>query len=329
MPSQTYRNMREGQRRHFRNKFLSLLGWRGVLIVCIYGLLQSCQHFGRDSINEFTVFQLDYNSRILGVLIESAIIFFLAGVFRGSIRLSSSLDSIINKALWLTWVLIRLCLVFYALTSTLPMFWSVLRQAPFLLYTQWWTSKDQPWFTAESKFNSFIFWIITAIVYAIILVAAGCLFCVLYAIMLILSCCKIKNLDFTFFFGNALMLFVSAMTWYVYPYLFARPFRQSVIARIFNLNLPDHRRRNLDVRKEDLEKKEENLHQDLELHKTSFKSLMFDETKDCPVCLLEFTDDDNIVPLKCSQFHLYHLECLEMILKYSKKCALCRKEIKY
>jgi len=156
--------MREGQRKHFRNKFLSLLGWRGVLIACIYGLLKSCQHFGSHSTNEFTVFQLDYNSRILEVLIESAIIFFLAGVFRGSIRLSSSFNSIINKVLWLTWVLIRLSLVFFALTNTLPMFWSVLRQSPFVLYTQWWTSKDQPWFAAESKLNSFVFWILAILI---------------------------------------------------------------------------------------------------------------------------------------------------------------------
>ena len=38
----------------------------------------------------------------------------------------------------------------------------------------------------------------------------------------------------------------------------------------------------------------------------SFKSLLFDQERDCPICLVQFTDDDTVVPLACNKFHMYH-----------------------
>eukprot|EP00347_Sterkiella_histriomuscorum_P003238 403365058 len=59
-----------------------------------------------------------------------------------------------------------------------------------------------------------------------------------------------------------------------------------------------------------------------------FGTLVFGESRDCPVCLSAFNADDQIIQLKCHKSHIFHQECLELwIQKGNLKCPMCRVEI--
>lgn len=50
-----------------------------------------------------------------------------------------------------------------------------------------------------------------------------------------------------------------------------------------------------------------------------------EDKRECPVCLLEFEDDDKVQGLQCSNLHIYHKDCLDDVIGMGDdKCSLCR-----
>ena len=46
------------------------------------------------------------------------------------------------------------------------------------------------------------------------------------------------------------------------------------------------------------------------------KLLLLDGERDCPICLMQFTDECQVVQLKCNEYHIFHYKCLEKYLSY-------------
>lgn len=42
-----------------------------------------------------------------------------------------------------------------------------------------------------------------------------------------------------------------------------------------------------------------------------FSTFMLRQARDCPICLEVFTDEDEVVQLKCSRYHIFHYHCME------------------
>lgn len=47
----------------------------------------------------------------------------------------------------------------------------------------------------------------------------------------------------------------------------------------------------------------------------------------CSICLIDFTEQDEIIPLPCDAKHYFHPACIEGWLKNNNSCPLCKKEI--
>lgn len=45
---------------------------------------------------------------------------------------------------------------------------------------------------------------------------------------------------------------------------------------------------------------------------------------DCAICLVNFGDDEEVVPLPCNPRHYFHEACIEEWLKTNSVCPLCR-----
>ena len=48
------------------------------------------------------------------------------------------------------------------------------------------------------------------------------------------------------------------------------------------------------------------------LDKIEIKASNIKDQRECPICLQELNSKKPIVRLKCSKFHIYHRECLEV-----------------
>ena len=63
-----------------------------------------------------------------------------------------------------------------------------------------------------------------------------------------------------------------------------------------------------------------------------FSDVLFRETMECAICLEKFNGTEDIVQLKCSKYHIYHLSCMRKLLDVDDgpleldepKCPLCR-----
>ena len=70
------------------------------------------------------------------------------------------------------------------------------------------------------------------------------------------------------------------------------------------------------------------------MSKIPYSRFMLSEERDCPICLRQFTDECEVVQLKCNQYHIFHYQCLEEYLNYEnevgpimKKCPICRADL--
>ena len=51
-----------------------------------------------------------------------------------------------------------------------------------------------------------------------------------------------------------------------------------------------------------------------------------DQEEQCPICLIEFEEGDDIRVLPCEKEHVYHKTCIDpWLLDVSSSCPLCRK----
>jgi len=48
----------------------------------------------------------------------------------------------------------------------------------------------------------------------------------------------------------------------------------------------------------------------------------------CAICLNSFTDEDQVVELKCDKKHIFHEQCIKDWLKRKLECPLCKEEVK-
>lgn len=59
---------------------------------------------------------------------------------------------------------------------------------------------------------------------------------------------------------------------------------------------------------------------------TSMADLAGDQEEQCPICLIEFEEGDDIRVLPCEKEHVYHKTCIDpWLLDVSSSCPLCRK----
>ena len=49
--------------------------------------------------------------------------------------------------------------------------------------------------------------------------------------------------------------------------------------------------------------------------------------KSCSICLLDFTDGDFVVPLKCNDEHTFHKACVDKWGEQNYTCPVCREPI--
>ena len=68
----------------------------------------------------------------------------------------------------------------------------------------------------------------------------------------------------------------------------------------------------------------ENILEEIEL---SEKIIDKAETKECPICLMDYYVGNKICYLPC--FHFFHSNCIKDWIKKSKRCPLCNIEIKF
>ena len=47
----------------------------------------------------------------------------------------------------------------------------------------------------------------------------------------------------------------------------------------------------------------------------------------CPICMADFLESDEIVPLPCDEKHYFHQACIKAWLEKNNTCPLCKKEI--
>jgi hypothetical protein len=65
----------------------------------------------------------------------------------------------------------------------------------------------------------------------------------------------------------------------------------------------------------------------LQRKKKPMQNILFDESRDCPICMEMFKGSDEVIQLNCSKAHIYHAECIQEYLENTnseKKCPLCR-----
>ena len=49
--------------------------------------------------------------------------------------------------------------------------------------------------------------------------------------------------------------------------------------------------------------------------------------KTCAICLEDFKEDEEVIPLPCDPKHIFHVKCIEDWLRANNACPLCKKPI--
>jgi len=47
----------------------------------------------------------------------------------------------------------------------------------------------------------------------------------------------------------------------------------------------------------------------------------------CSICLMDFSSDDEIIPLPCDEKHYFHAQCIQEWLSNNNICPLCKTPI--
>ena len=51
------------------------------------------------------------------------------------------------------------------------------------------------------------------------------------------------------------------------------------------------------------------------------------KAESCSICLLDYQENDQVIPLPCDEKHVFHEECIKEWLKKNNCCPLCKKPI--
>jgi len=64
------------------------------------------------------------------------------------------------------------------------------------------------------------------------------------------------------------------------------------------------------------------------LAKTKYNYQLFSDAEECAICWSNYSEQDEIVKLKCNEKHFYHTKCIENWIKAGKNtCPMCREPI--
>mmetsp|Transcript_29372 Transcript_29372/g.25962 ORF Transcript_29372/g.25962 Transcript_29372/m.25962 type:complete len:188 (+) Transcript_29372:322-885(+) len=83
-------------------------------------------------------------------------------------------------------------------------------------------------------------------------------------------------------------------------------------------------------KKDEREKKHANLKiKDLLLNAAAFRinPNSYEAFDDCPICIMPFEKDQNIICLPCNPGHVFHDNCIGEWVKINNNCPLCKAEI--
>mmetsp|Transcript_42362 Transcript_42362/g.65011 ORF Transcript_42362/g.65011 Transcript_42362/m.65011 type:complete len:112 (+) Transcript_42362:1190-1525(+) len=61
--------------------------------------------------------------------------------------------------------------------------------------------------------------------------------------------------------------------------------------------------------------------------KGKFKPELYEDGVECPICMEEYTANDDVVTLPCNEKHFFHEHCIKDWLKTNNSCPLCKKPI--
>lgn len=64
-----------------------------------------------------------------------------------------------------------------------------------------------------------------------------------------------------------------------------------------------------------------------QLYNTKFNPAANQAQETCPICMVDFTETDDIIPLPCDEKHYFHPECIKQWLQKNNNCPLCKKEV--
>ena len=63
--------------------------------------------------------------------------------------------------------------------------------------------------------------------------------------------------------------------------------------------------------------------------KSMLQNTLFDESRDCPICMDVFKGSDEVIQSACRKAHTYHAECIQIYLENKtseRECVLCRND---
>jgi len=63
------------------------------------------------------------------------------------------------------------------------------------------------------------------------------------------------------------------------------------------------------------------------LVRTRFNAEVTGGSNQCAICLTDFTESDEVIPLPCDKRHVFHTECIEGWLKNNNACPMCKAPI--
>jgi hypothetical protein len=63
------------------------------------------------------------------------------------------------------------------------------------------------------------------------------------------------------------------------------------------------------------------------LYRTKFNPQSNNAFTECAICMVDFTETDDIIPLPCDEKHYFHQDCIKQWLEQNNNCPLCKKEI--
>ena len=58
-------------------------------------------------------------------------------------------------------------------------------------------------------------------------------------------------------------------------------------------------------------------------NRKTFATFLYDESRECPVCVKPFEENEQIVEICCKGKHLYHEACLNELMRFSRTCVVC------
>lgn len=243
-----------------------------------------CPLFAGGSQNYYTANHLQYNQLVAYTLIKWDMCLLLGILLKDNIGHSRWTKLLCQIIFSIARFYIVVCMVIFVLPFILKCFVETWR----LNSRNWWVSKEENFFSSDSKFNALVCWIIWSI-----LIVIENAFLLYVTILIILALALIKDSGIKYF-----MMFLTQEVFLLSRGIFGR-----TLCFIFGLTYigPFSGRQTDDdysrAQKYEVDRKKRIAF--LAKETKQFGEIF--KVKDCPVCLEDFTGGDSIVQLKCNE----------------------------